>query len=130
VSDRLFAGRRRPGIVLNASLGAAVYLVFASQASLPVPAAVAVALVAGVAAFGWVGLYFALVAEVAGQRFAGLLTGVAVITAWSGVLVGPPLFGHLVEATGSYRWGWLALALAAAAAAVALQRVSPLVKRE
>ena len=35
------------------------------------------AVVLGIAAFGWVGLYFALVAEIGGTRSAGLLTGLA-----------------------------------------------------
>ena len=40
----------------------------------------------------------------------GLLTGVAVAFAWSGVLVGPPLFGLVLELTGSYTAPWLVLA--------------------
>lgn len=76
------------------------------------------------------GLYFALAAEVGGSRFAGLLTGVAGACAWSGVLLGPPLFGLLLQATGSYRWPWLGLALTAFGAAYALSRIPPLVKRD
>ena len=128
-SDRLFGGRRRPGVVINACLGAATYLVFASGAPLPLPAAALVALVAGVGALGWMGLYLALAAEVGGPRHAGLLTGVAVGAAWSGVLVGPPLFGGLLQATGSYHWPWLALAAVAVVAAAALHRLPPFVSR-
>jgi MFS family permease len=129
VSDRLFGGRRRPGIIINAGIGGTIYLVFASGLPLPGPAAAVLAVVAGIGAFGWVGLYFALAAEVGGSRFAGLLTGVAGACAWSGVLVGPPLFGLLLQATGSYRWSWLALALTVFAAGFALSRIPPLVKR-
>ena len=129
VSDRVFGGRRRPGVVINAVLGASAYLVFASGVGLPGPSAALVAVVAGVGAFGWVGLYLALAAEVGGPRHAGLLTGVAVSFAWSGVLVGPPLFGLLLEATASYRWPWLVLAVTSVTAALALHRLPPLVKR-
>jgi len=129
ISDRVFGGRRRPGVVINAVLGASAYLVFASGVDLPGPAAVVTAVVAGVGAFGWVGLYLALAAEVGGPRYAGLLTGVAVSFAWSGVLVGPPLFGLMLQATGAYRWPWLLLALTSLAAATALHRLPPLVKR-
>jgi cyanate permease len=87
-------------------------------------------LVAGVGAFGWVGLYLALAAEVGGHRYAGLLTGVAVSCAWSGVLIGPPVFGFLREATGSYHAPWLTLAALSVGAAAALQSIPPLVKRE
>jgi cyanate permease len=46
------------------------------------------------------------------------------------VLLGPPLFGLLLQATGSYRLPWLALALLAFGAAAALASIPPLVKRE
>jgi MFS family permease len=91
---------------------------------------VPLAIVAGAGAFGWVGLYFALVAEIGGARYAGLLTGVAVAFAWSGVLVGPPMFGLLLGATGSYAWPWLALAIIATVVAVTLPQLRPLVQRE
>lgn len=129
VSDRLFGGRRRPGLVLNATVGAAMSLLFASGLQLPGPAASIAAVLAGAGAFGWVGLYLALAAEVGGPRHAGLLTGIAVACAWSGVLVGPPLFGGLLEATGGYRWPWLLLAATGLAAATALHRIPPLVRR-
>src|SRR5262245_28510222 len=129
VSDRAFEGRRRPGLTLNALVGAAGFALFALGNPVPPLVAVGVALVAGMGAFGWVGLYFALMAEIGGARFAGLMTGLSVIFAWGGVLVGPPLFGALVEALDSYRAGWLALAALAMAVAAVLPRLSPLVRR-
>jgi cyanate permease len=55
---------------------------------------------------------------------------VAVSFAWSGVLLGPPLFGALLQATGSYGVPWLVLSLLAFGAAIALAAIPPLVKRE
>ena len=130
VSDRLFGGRRRPCVIINALIGTLTYLIFASGVSLAAPVAGLVAFVAGAGAFGWVGLYLALAAEVGGHRYAGLLTGVAVSCAWSGVLLGPPFFGFLREATGSYHAPWLALGGLSLGAAVALYSIPPLVKRE
>ena len=129
-SDRFFGGRRRPGVVASALVGATAYAVFALGPDLPRPAIVPLAFVAGAGAFGWVGLYFALVAEIGGARYAGLLTGVAVAFAWSGVLVGPPLFGLLVGLTGSYTWPWLTLAIVATLVAITLPQLKPLVQRE
>jgi MFS family permease len=129
-SDRFFGGRRRPGVVVSALLGAGAYALFALGSELPVTAVVPLAILAGAGAFGWVGLYFALVAEIGGARYAGLLTGVAVAFAWSGVLVGPPMFGLLLGATGSYAWPWLALAIIATVVAVTLPQLRPLVQRE
>jgi MFS transporter, ACS family, hexuronate transporter len=130
VSDRLFGGRRRPCVIINALIGTLTYLIFASGIALPAPVAGLVAFVAGMGAFGWVGLYLALAAEVGGHRYAGLLTGVAVSCAWSGVLIGPPFFGILREAAGSYHVPWLALAGLSLGAAAALHSIPPLVKRE
>lgn len=129
VSDRFFGGRRRPGVVVTALLGAAAYVAFALGPPLSGPLIAVLVLVAGAGAFGWVGLYFALVAEIGGARHAGLLTGVAVAFAWSGVLAGPPLYGLALEATGSYGPPWLGLAAIAVLVAVALARLQPLVQR-
>jgi hypothetical protein len=93
--------------VISALLGAVAYTLLSIGAELPRAGVGTLAILAGAGAFGWVGLYFALVAEIGGARYAGLLTGVAVAFAWSGVLVGPPLFGLLLSATGSYAWPWL-----------------------
>jgi ACS family hexuronate transporter-like MFS transporter len=130
ISDRFFGGRRRPGVVVNALIGAGAYTLLALGDRLPLAGLAAVAVVAGIGAFGWVGLYFALVAEIGGARYAGLLTGVAVAFAWSGVLVGPPIFGVLVDRTGSYAWPWLGLAAVGLGVAATLPRPAALVQRE
>ncbi|HEX3178242.1 MAG TPA: MFS transporter [Methylomirabilota bacterium] len=130
VSDRYFGGRRRPGVVVNALLAAATYGALAAGAALPAAAIVPLAVLAGAGAFGWVGLYFALVAEIGGARYAGLLTGVAVAFAWSGVLVGPPIFGVLLQSTGTYAYPWLALSTVTLVVAATLPRLKPLVQRE
>jgi MFS family permease len=130
ISDRVFDGRRRPGLTINAAIGAATLGGLALGAALPPPFLPMLALLAGIAAFGWVGLYFALVAEIGGPRSAGLLTGVGVIFSWGGVLIGPPLFGLLLHATDSYHVAWIALAVVAVVVAVTLPRLPPLVRRE
>ena len=130
ISDRFFGGRRRPGVVVNALVGSSAYALLALGDRLPIEGLAPLAVIAGVGAFGWVGLYFALVAEIGGARYAGLLTGVAVAFAWSGVLVGPPIFGLLVDRTGSYAWPWLGLASIGIAVAATLPRPAPLVQRE
>jgi MFS family permease len=130
VSDRVFAARRRPGLAINALLGVVAFGALGLGSLLPPAWLPALAVAVGVAAFGWVGLYFALVAEIGGARSAGLLTGVAVIFAWGGILIGPPLFGLVLDVTDSYRLPWLALAATALAVAVTLPRLHPLVQRD
>lgn len=129
VSDRSFGGRRRPGVVACAALGAFAYTTLALGSRLPEWLVYPLAFVAGAAAFGWVGLYFALVAEIGGPRHAGILTGAATACSWSGTLVGPPIFGLVLEATSGYAVSWLILTAVALAVAVTLPRLSPLVQR-
>jgi ACS family hexuronate transporter-like MFS transporter len=130
VSDRFFGGRRRPGLTLNALVAASGLAVFALGGALSPLLVAVVAFVAGLGAFGWVGLFFALMAEIGAARFAGLMTGLGVIFAWGGVLIGPPLFGALVQATDSYRIGWLGLSVLALVVAAVLPRLQPLVQRD
>lgn len=130
VSDRFFQSRRRPGIVVSAGIAVASFALLAMGPWLPIPMIALVAFAAGAAAFGWVGLYFTLVAELGGARYAGLLTGVAVMFSWSGVLVGPPVFGAIVHATGGWPAPWLVLAAIAVVVAVILPRPRPLVQRD
>jgi sugar phosphate permease len=129
VSDRSFGGRRRPGVVASAAIGAAAYATLALGSSLPTWLVYPLAFVAGAGAFGWVGLYFALVAEIGGPRHAGLLTGAATACSWSGTLIGPPIFGLVLEATGGYAVSWLILTTVAVAVSFTLPRLSPLVQR-
>jgi len=129
VSDRSFGGRRRPGVVASALIGAAAYALLALGDTLPLGAAAPLAFVAGAGAFGWVGLYFALVGEIGGRRHAGLLTGAATMAAWSGTLVGPLGFGLVLEATGAWAPSWLALTAVALTVALTLPRLRPLVQR-
>jgi cyanate permease len=59
-----------------------------------------------------------------------VLTGAAVACSWSGVLLGPPLFGLVLEATGVYTAPWLLLAAIAVVVALTLPRPAPLVQRD
>ena len=129
ISDRSFGGRRRPGVVASAVIGAAAYAALALGSALPVWLMAVVAFVAGAGALGWVGLYFALVAEIGGSRHAGILTGAATACSWSGTIVGPLIFAGLLGATGGYALPWLALTVIAAAVALTLPRLAPLVQR-
>jgi len=129
VSDRSFGGRRRPGVVASAAIGAVSYATLALGSLLPAWLVYPLVFAAGAGAFGWVGLYFALVAEIGGPRHAGILTGAATACSWSGTLIGPPIFGLILEATGGYGASWLVLTVVALAVVVMLPRLSPLVQR-
>jgi MFS family permease len=129
-SDRWHGGSRTPWLVVTSVLAALAFAVFAWQPPASPLVAGLVAFVAGVGAFGWVGLYLVIGAETGGPAQAGLLTGVAMASILGGILVGAPLFGVLLEATDSYGATWTAFALLSLAVAVAFATGGRAIQRE
>jgi MFS transporter, ACS family, hexuronate transporter len=105
-SDRWFTGRRSLWLAVTASLAAVIFALYAVwPATTPVAAGV-LAFLAGVGAYGWVGIFFVISAEAGGPRQAGLLSGVAFASIVLGLLIGPPVFGGLLEAFDYYAAAW------------------------
>jgi len=117
-SDRLFGGRRKLAFFLMASAAAAVCLVLASLGSSLGWLLYPVLAVLGGVAIGWGGLYATMAGELGGKEMAGVASGASAALINLGVLVGPPLFGYIVDNTGSYETAWLAMALSSSVAAV------------
>jgi predicted MFS family arabinose efflux permease len=110
VSDRLFGGRRR--LVLGiAGLGSAASAVAVAAVGPDSGPALLVPLALGFGFFGigWNGVQHTLMAELAGPRAAGTALGLGLAISSLGVTVCPPLFGLLVEWSGSFRGAWIAL---------------------
>lgn len=115
VSDRLFGSqRKRPFILMNTITCACCLLVLSFAATAPLWGLVIIFAVFGLTAIGWGGLYLTLVGEFAGTERAGLGTGFSVIITGFGPLLGPTLFGYIVDLSGSYQLAWLFLAICAA----------------
>ena len=109
-SDRWLAERRSVGLALTGGLGACIFFAYAVwPVSVPLGAA-ALAFATGVGAYGWVGIFFVISAEVGGSRQAGLLSGVAFASIVVGLLGGPAVFGLLLERWDSYAVPWAAFA--------------------
>lgn len=120
-SDRFFAGRRKSTLAWVAAL-AIVTALGTSQFSLETPfwlVTVAVAFL-GLTLQGWNGLTHALAAELAGPHSAGLAAGLNITLGFLGVTVLPPIFGLIVDVSGSYQTAWIALAGAVACGLAAL----------
>jgi predicted MFS family arabinose efflux permease len=125
VSDTVFNGARKPAlIILGAILVAtALVLVFFSRAT-PLWVIVTVSWFFGVSAMGWNGLFVALAMKLAGKEHGGAAVGFCLTVMQAGVLVFPPLFGFLIDLTGSYRLSWLSLAGAALVGTMLIARVA------
>jgi predicted MFS family arabinose efflux permease len=93
-------------------------------------AAGALAFATGIGAYGWVGIFFVISAELGGSRMAGLLSGMAFASIVIGLLVGPATFGLLLVRWDSYTAPWTAFAVLSAVAACATLVISSAIERE
>jgi MFS family permease len=122
VADHLL----RPRAVL-AALGLVMVLCGAALASFTPAwsssAVLAVCMLYGATAVGWNGVFLAEVARLAPEGRVAFLTGGTQFFTFAGVLIGPPLFGAIASAAGSYAAGFVATA------ALPLLVVVPLILR-
>ncbi len=129
-SDRWLTGHRSLWLALTGAVGA---IIFVSYAVWPVSAPALAGLLAfasGVGAYGWVGIFFIVSAEVGGRRAAGLLSGVAFTAIVVGLLVGPATFGLLLVRWNSYAVPWAVFAGLAALVTTATVVAGPAIDRE
>jgi hypothetical protein len=61
----------------------------------------------GATAVGWNGVFLAEVARLAPDGRVAYLTGGTQFFTFAGVLIGPPLFGAIASATGTYGAGFV-----------------------
>ena len=113
VSDRLFHGARKVVLVLIGFLS--VVLTF-SLGALPATPSLFIVLplifFAGICMVGYQGVSYALIGEVAGKAQTGAALGMVITINSIGTIFGTPLFGYIVDVTGSYATAWQALAVA------------------
>ncbi len=118
VSDTLFGGRRKVVMGIIGVLAGLSCLALATMGpDTPMALLVAVLALAGISAVGWNGINMIFVAEIAGKQSSATAAGVNLTASYLGIIVGPPLFGLVVDATGSYT---TAFQLGAAISVVAL----------
>jgi cyanate permease len=60
---------------------------------------------------GWGGLYATIAGELGGKELAGVATGVSSAILIIGVIIGPPLFGYIVDRTESFQIAWSVMAV-------------------
>ena len=110
-SDRLFGGRRKIVLIVIGVLSA--MLIFAlslmtreSSYSLLLP----VLFFSGVCLVGYQGVSYALIGEIAGKARTGAALGIMITINAGCATLGTPIFGYIVDRTGSYAIAWQVLA--------------------
>jgi sugar phosphate permease len=121
VSDFIFKGRRKIVLAIIGSFSSVICLSFVFL-SPPLPALLIGVMVFlfGACAIGWNGIYLTLVAELAGKGQEGIALGTSLTIIFVGQFLGPPIFGHIVDVTGTYRYAWLTFSLLMVGATILL----------
>ena len=130
VSDLLFGGRRIRILALMGTLSA---LSLALMAWLPSDAPLAVAMLVGFAvgctSLSFAGLWTTLIAELSGPALMGTGIGFAGLVVGVCSLAIIPVFGLIVDRTGSYDLGWWMLVGLAGVATLNLALLTPAARR-
>ncbi|MFC2002137.1 MFS transporter [Chloroflexota bacterium] len=121
VSDFIFHGRRIVVLIIVGFLTAAVLFGISlvdtgvTQATL-----VLLAILIGISVISFQGVFYALIGETADKGQIGIVVGIAATICRVSTVTMTPLFGYLVDMTGSYRVGWRVTALLAFLATLVL----------
>ncbi|MDD4363913.1 MAG: MFS transporter [Atribacterota bacterium] len=110
VSDKIFKGNRNISLfVIGISIGI-VYLLFAFFISLMqgnLFITFLFSFLLGCTSSGWAGVHFVSVVEFAGDKLAGIATGLSLVFLRIGMLAAPPIFGFIADINGNYQFCWL-----------------------
>ena len=106
IADRYGRPRSMLGFLgIAMSLGAIATALFSPQ--WPYAAIFLVSVFYGATAIGWNGVYLSEVARLAPPGLAGIATGGTLFFTFLGVVIGPPIFGAIVEISGSFQAGFV-----------------------
>ncbi|HEY2921030.1 MAG TPA: MFS transporter [Candidatus Binatia bacterium] len=111
VSDRLFGGRRKVVLVLIGAISIMLCLAMGFMSpGTPAVLLLLVIFLAGLCMVGFQGVSYALIGELAGPAQTGAALGLVITVNSLGTIFGNPLFGYLVDRSGSYSIAWQSLA--------------------
>jgi len=121
VSDFLARGRRKMILVLIGII-AILQLFILGRIGPDIPGSLLVLFLAilGSTTIGYHGVLFGLMGEIVRKEVVGLATGFSLTITFLGIVLYPPLFGHLVDRWGSYSPAWDMLAVSWIAALLIL----------
>ena len=121
VSDRLFGGRRKIVLiwigVMSVALIAALSVMGRGSSYYLL---LAILFFAGVSIVGYQGVSYALIGEISGKARTGAGLGMMITINSGAATLGTPVFGYIVDRTGSYALGWQILAALLTAGIIAL----------
>jgi ACS family hexuronate transporter-like MFS transporter len=111
VSDRIFGGRRKIVLILIGAVSVVwfVALSFMDRDSSAV-VLMSILFFAGVSIVSYQGVSYALIGEISGKAKTGAGLGMMITINAGAATLGTPIFGYIVDRTGSYAIAWQVLA--------------------
>jgi MFS transporter, ACS family, hexuronate transporter len=123
VSDRMFAGRRKPVFVFFAATSCVMCFVLGLFGSHLTWELYPVIFLFGIGAIGFGGMQLTLLSELGGRGGAAQAAGFGSTIGVGGSILGPIAFGYVVDVTGSYDIAWLSSGAVAILSVVLLSMV-------
>jgi MFS transporter, ACS family, aldohexuronate transporter len=110
-SDRIFGGRRKIVLMMIGLLSVALMASLSVMTErTPLYFLILVVFLAGLCIVGYQGVSYALIGELAGTTRTGVAMGLMISINAAAATLGTPLFGYIVDRTGSYAIAWRSLA--------------------
>ena len=107
ISDFLFKGNRIVILLMITALTAISSTIVALIPSATFWMLVPVVILFGFSISGFNGIWMNLASEIVPPEQAGISSGVSITFGSIGVMIVPPLFGFMVDQTGSFTFGWV-----------------------
>ena len=124
ISDSVFSGRRKITLSLIGFITAIMAILIALLFdSVPLWLLYTMVAIFGLSAFGWIPVFITFMAELGGEMQTAAAVGLGVSISNLGILVGPPIFGYIVDVTQSYAYAWTIFGVFMAIAATLLLMV-------
>ncbi len=112
ISDNLFKGNRLIIFIIVAIVsGLAALLLAFIPTGTPFWISIVIIAFLGFNISGFNGIWMIAAAESVPRQFSGVSSGVSLTIGTLGVVIGPPVYGYLVDQTGAFLWGWVYFAV-------------------
>lgn len=124
-SDRLLGGSRKQAVMLAGGTAAVGSLALGLlPVTTPASVLMVIVIIFAAGASGWNGVQIALLSELAWPGTEGRTVASGIMIQQPGILLGPWVFGLVVDATQSFQDAWIGLAVALGLAVLIFSRVS------
>ncbi|MSP41639.1 MAG: MFS transporter [Deltaproteobacteria bacterium] len=121
ISDRIFGGRRKIVLILIGAVSVVWFIALSfMDRNSSTFLLMSILFLAGVSIVGYQGVSYALIGEISGKAKTGTGLGMMIAINAGAATLGTPIFGYIVDRTGSYAIAWQVLAVAVATGMIAM----------